>query len=219
MKRLLLQLRTRPRLVLATVAGALAAWLLPRSLPEVQRAVVAWNIAIWLYLLLVWIGMARLDHAGLRRLAAAHADSASMVLALAVVVSVACLVTVLFELASARADAGGLDTRRLVLAVVTLVGSWLLLPTEFALTYASKYFSGAAGGLGFPGPGTTAPAAEPNYVDFLYFSITVAATSQTSDVAVTTRAMRRLVIVHSVLSFGFNALVLALAINLTAGLF
>lgn len=64
-------------------------------------------------------------------------------------------------------------------------------------------------------PGDDGP---PDYGDFLYFSITLAATAQTSDVAISSRAMRRLVLVQTLLAFAFNTGVLALAINILAGL-
>ena len=71
----------------------------------------------------------------------------------------------------------------------------------------------AAHGLEFPGDD-----GPPDYGDFLYFSITVAATSQTSDVSVSSRAMRRLVLAQALLAFVFNTGVLALTINILAGL-
>lgn len=212
------QLRTRPRLIASALSGMAAAWLLPQAIPPAQRAVLAWNAAIWLYLLLIWLDMAQLDHGRLRQRAVDHADGAHVVLAIAVVSSIACLAAVVTELASARAanQIHGLD--HAALALVTLVGSWLLVPTEFALAYASRYY--AAGGHGIDFPSSASPhKQEPNYADFMYFSITIAATSQTSDAAVTTRGMRSLVLVQTVLSFAFNALVLALAINLASGLF
>jgi uncharacterized membrane protein len=212
----LTQLRTRPRLIAAVLSGLAAAWLLPDAMPPAQRAVLAWNAAIWLYLLLVWVDMTQLDHGRLRQRAVDHADGARVVLAIAVVSSIACLAAVVTELAAARVAHEVHGLRHVGLALVTLVGSWLLVPTEFALAYASRYY--AAGGHGVDFPGTAKPH-EPNYVDFMYFAITIAATSQTSDVVVTTRAMRTLVLVHAVLSFAFNALVLALAINLASGLF
>lgn len=212
------QLRTRPRLMASAAAGLAAAWLLPQALPAPQRAVMAWNAAIWLYLVLIWIDMAQLDQGRLRQRAVRHADGARVVLAIAIVTALACLAAVVVELAAARAAKDLHDLRHVGLALVTLAGSWLLLPTEFAMAYASRYFASGGNGLDFPTAGD-APAPEPNYVDFMYFSVTIAATSQTSDVAVTTRAMRTLVLGHSVLSFGFNALVLALAVNLAAGLF
>lgn len=212
------QLRTRPRLIASALSGMAAAALLPQALPPSQRAVLAWNAAIWLYLLLIWVDMARLDHGRLRQRAVDHADGARVVLVIAVVTSIACLAAVVTELATARAANETHGLRHVALALVTLVGSWLLVPTEFALAYASRYYAGGGQGIDFPGLARQR-SAEPNYVDFMYFSITIAATSQTSDVAVTTRGMRALVLVHAVLSFAFNALVLALAINLASGLF
>ena len=63
------------------------------------------------------------------------------------------------------------------------------------------------------------PGFEPGYSDFFYFSFTIAVASQTSDVTVTTRAMRRLVLLQAVLSFIFNTMILAFSINMAASLF
>lgn len=213
----LTQLRMRPRLLAAAALGLCLAWLLPAAVDGPQRAVLAWNGAIWLYLLLVWIDMLRLDQGELRERAVSHADGASAVLAIAIVTSVACLVAVVTELATARGAHDTHDLRHVGLALLTLTGSWLLLPTEFALAYASRYYAAGAAGLQFPVVDGRRHV-DPNYVDFMYFAITIAAASQTSDIAVTSRPMRVLVIVHTALSFGFNALVLALAINVAAGL-
>jgi uncharacterized membrane protein len=96
-------------------------------------------------------------------------------------------------------------------------GSWLLLPTLFALTYASAYYGPEPdGGLAFPDPPRNF---EPDHTDFLYFSFTIAVTAQTSDVGVTTRRMRRLVLSQSVLSFVFNTTILAFSINAAASFF
>jgi uncharacterized membrane protein len=59
---------------------------------------------------------------------------------------------------------------------------------------------------------------DPDYWDFLYFSFTIAVAVQTSDVSVTSRTMRKLVLGQSVLSFFFNLLILGLSINIAAGL-
>ena len=60
---------------------------------------------------------------------------------------------------------------------------------------------------------------EPDHTDFLYFSFTIAVTAQTSDVGVTTRSMRRLVLAQSLLSFVFNTTILAFSINAAASFF
>jgi uncharacterized membrane protein len=91
-----------------------------------------------------------------------------------------------------------------------------LLPVVFTLSYASHYYRPRVpDGLKFPDED---PHFQPNYADFLYFSFTLAVAAQTADVQVTSRAMRKLVLLQSVLSFAFNTAILALAINIAAGL-
>jgi uncharacterized membrane protein len=87
----------------------------------------------------------------------------------------------------------------------------------FTLNYASLYYRGdAREGLHFPGSNALF---RPNYVDFLYFSFTIAVALQTADVAITSKPMRLLALVHSVLSFVFNTAILAFLVNIAAGLF
>ncbi|MFX8664596.1 DUF1345 domain-containing protein, partial [Acinetobacter baumannii] len=83
----------------------------------------------------------------------------------------------------------------------------------FALHYAHEYYAegddGAVGaGLAFPGKG------DPDYWDFLHFSLVIGVASQTADIAFTTKALRRIGSVHSLIAFAFNTVVLALTINL-----
>jgi len=103
----------------------------------------------------------------------------------------------------------------IALGLVALGGSWLLIHTVYAFHYAHRYYQDDAtpddGGLDFPGK------AAPDYADFMYYAFVVGMTSQVSDVQVTSREMRRLTLVHGVLSFAFNMLVLALSINVVAG--
>lgn len=105
----------------------------------------------------------------------------------------------------------------LLLMALSLAGAWLLIQVVFALHYARHYYlpgpadGEPARGLDFPG------GQAPDYLDFFYFSAVVGMTSQVSDVAVRSRSMRRLTLVHSLLSFAFNLIVLALAVNVLAG--
>jgi len=221
-KALTTPLRMRPRLLVAIAVGVAAGALLPDSLRGVTRLLLGWNMTVWLYLALVGTMMRHPDHGHLRRQAAAHAEGAGIVLMIAVAAAVASAAAIVAELSGVKASPAGLAWPNLLLALATLVGSWLLLPFEFALTYASGYYvtGSAPGGLDFPGMDESLGGeSAPNYTDFLYFSLTIAATAQTSDVAVTTRAMRKLVIAHAVVSFAFNTMVLALAINIAASQF
>jgi uncharacterized membrane protein len=104
------------------------------------------------------------------------------------------------------------------LSIATIVSSWLLVHTIFAQHYAHSYYREdrtldecKADGLDFPGE------IEPDYWDFLYFSFVIGMTSQVSDVNVTSRQIRRLSLIHGILSFFFNTTILAMAINIVAG--
>ena len=218
MKPLRLHLRSRLRLLSTLAAGAAVGLLLPSTLPAVRRALVGWNVGVWLYLGLMLALMVRADHRQLRRVAVLHAEGAVAVTAGAVCAVVASLSSIVIELSSAKAE-HSLVLGHLGFAVLTLVGCWLLLPMLFAQTYASLYYRDATAthergrGLDFPGD-----EQHPDYTDFLYFAITVAATAQTSDVGITTREMRHWVTVQTLLAFAFNTALLALAINIAAGL-
>ena len=220
----------RPRLLAAMAVGVAAGLLLPEFAHGVTRWLLGWNTTVWLYLALVWHMMRRPDQAQLRRHAAAHAEGAGIVLMIVIAAAIASIAAIVAELSSVKGSPVAQAWPNVLLAVVTLIGSWLLLPFEFALTYASRYFVAGAkpGGLDFPGTDERADEnadenandeSAPSYSDFLYFSLTIAATAQTSDVSVTTRAMRKLVVAHAVVSFAFNTMVLALAINIAAGMF
>jgi len=223
-------LRTRPRLAVALAVGVACGMLAPRGLPGVTRSLVGWNAGVWLYLALDAAMMARADHHDLRRTAKASAESAGTVLAAVVGAAFASLAAIVLELA--RRDDAGPAWAQAVLTLATVVGSWLLVAMLFTLSYASLYYRDAEGdapgrGLDFPGGVGDAHGDEdddergrqPDYVDFLYFAFTIAVASQTSDVAVTTRSMRKLVLWHSVLAFVFNTTLLALTVNIAAGLF
>ena len=102
------------------------------------------------------------------------------------------------------------------IAMITIVVSWAFVHTIFALHYAHKYYGEgsdhAIGGLTFPG------RQSPDYWDFVYFSVVIAMTSQVSDVVITSKIIRRIVIVHGVLAFFFNVAVFALTVNIVSNL-
>ncbi len=212
-----LHLRVHPRLVLSLGVGLTTALAWPYPVGGVERALIGWNAAVWLYLALVGWMMVRADHHLLRRVAKAQAESAATVMALVSAAAVASLAGVVFELTAAKLPGVRHALPHVALALVTVVGAWLLIPTVFALTYASLFCRTAAGeGLKFPGD---EPGFRPDYGDFLYFAFTIAVASQTADISVTTQVMRRLVLLQSLLAFGFNTAVLAFTVNLAASMF
>lgn len=199
------------------LAGLAVAAVLPAGLAMATRVLLGWNLAVWLYLALAGWMMWRADHHRLRRIAIAQAEGAGTVLAIVILASVVSLVGVVVELSAAKLPGAPHAGPHVALAVATVLGSWLLLPTVFALTYASLYYREPDGvGLLFPGSDDTF---RPNYADFMYFAVTIAVASQTADVSVSTSSIRRLVLVQSLVSFGFNAAILAFTVNIAAGMF
>jgi uncharacterized membrane protein len=141
-----------------------------------------------------------------------------VILAIIVAAATVSLVALGFTLQRAPQETPAALGARLALAGLTVVTSWMLTHVMFALHYAHHYYGdGPApgdddrGGLAFPGE------EQPDYWDFLYFSFVVGMTCQVSDVQVTSPAMRRITLLHGVLSFFFNTVILALSVNLLAG--
>jgi uncharacterized membrane protein len=217
MKHPLHHFRVRPRLLGSMLAGAVITLLLPGSLSWVTRCLIGWNVAAWSYLALIGLMMVRSDHARLRRIAQAQHEDAVTVLGLVVAAAIASMIGIVVELAAAKLPGAPHALPHMLFALTTVAGAWTLLPTLFTLTYASVYYRSPQGsGLRFPGADADF---HPGYGDFLYFAFTIAVASQTADVAVDNPAMRRLVLLHSVLSFAFNTAILAFTVNIAASMF
>jgi uncharacterized membrane protein len=217
MNGLFTHIRTRPRMFICAATGIAFGVLMPGIDHAVTRFLLGWNVGVWLFLVLIGTMMFRADHEHLRRAAIAQAESAATVLTLVIVAAVVSIVAIVIELAAAKGPGAHHAVPHVLFALTTVTGSWLLLPTLFAHNYASLYYHNAHGsGLKFPEPDQTF---RPDYADFLYFSYTIAVASQTADVSITSRSMRRLVLLQSVLSFVFNTTILAFTINIAASLF
>ena len=205
----LARLRAWHRALLALLSGLAVAALAPRALLEV-RLLAAWLAGALTYLVIVWWGVGRLDPAQTQLRASSLDPGSAALYALVVVTSWVSLGGVLLVTNAVGTLAGLARWGRIGLALGALAATWLLLQTVFALRYARRYYRDDTRGLEFPGQ------AAPDYLDFAYFSAVIGMTSQTADVGVAQTAMRRLVLLHGLVSFGFNLLVLALTINLVA---
>lgn len=122
----------------------------------------------------------------------------------------------MFELGGIKQASQEQAINSLLFAIVTILLSWAFVHTIFAIHYAHEYYGERSdkkiGGLKFPDDG------DPDYWDFLYFSLVIAMTSQVSDVAITSKAIRRVASMHAVLSFFFNLTTLALTVNIISNL-
>lgn len=225
-------LAARPRLLVAAAVGVAVGIAIPELAKPNLRAVIGWDAGVIVYLALLLVMMTRATPALMRRRALREAEEARWAfLALMAGAAFFSLFSTL-DIVHGAKEAGGLTKiAELVLAGVTLFLSWLFAHTVFALHYAHEYFYDAdrrrTPGLIFPAPNedwndAAKPAhrtSEPGalgYWDFLYFSFSVGMTAGATDVRIVTSRWRRMVLAHGILSFLFNAVVLALSISLFA---
>ena len=207
-------IRTRPRLFLSAALAALVGLALPSSLSLQTRGIIGWDVGVAGFMAAALTLMLRSDIARLRRRAAAQDEARHIILVLTVAATCVTFFAIGFELHDAKGLPPAQAEWRIALAAVTIVLSWSFTHTIFAMHYAHEFYRGKTpSGLAFPGDDP------PDYLDFLYYAFVVGMTCQVSDVQVEGRGLRRLTLGHGVLSFFFNTVILALAINLAAGLF
>ncbi len=208
--------RLHARLFIAVVIGIAIIVLLPGGWWLATRLLVGWNVGITFYLVMIQIVIWRYDVARIRRRAKEQDEGAFAILLLSMTATLASLVAIVFELGGFKQAGHELMVIHVLLAMATIVLSWAFMHTIFSLHYAHEYYGEGRdkklGGLHFPGEN------EPDYLDFLYFSLVIGMTSQVSDVAITSRSIRRVAALHGVLSFFFNLTVLALTVNMISNL-
>ena len=179
------------------------------------RILIGWNTGVAVYLALTLIGIARFDIKRVRQRAAAQDDGAVAMLVLTVAAALASIAAIVAFLGGSEAGAATQGVN-FALAAVTIVLSWCMIHTIFALHYAHEFYGAGAdrkfGGLAFPHD------ARPDYWDFIYFAFVIGMTFQVSDVQVTSKALRRLVVAHGIVSFLFSVAILALAVNIGSSL-
>jgi uncharacterized membrane protein len=212
--RLIRIVRMRPRLSISVAVGLVATailfavtdWRTPTKL------LTGWDIGVALYLVLAFSLMARSDVHRLKRRAANQDEGNLVILFLIVAAAIASLAAIFAELATV----GGAPRTpaQLLLATATVVMSWAFIHSIFALHYAHEFYGEGRdhhlGGMSFPDD------QEPDYWDFTYFAFTIGMCAQVSDVTVSSKSIRRTVLLHSVISFLFNAALLALTVNIAA---
>jgi uncharacterized membrane protein len=206
--------RFHPRLWIAVCAGVAVSLLLPHSLSALRRALIGWDAGVALFLILILTWMTRLTAKQICTQSADEDESAPVILAAVVLAAALSLVAIIDPLVSLKSASGTQRVGHFALALVTLVNSWLLVPTMFTTHYADLYYSATERHRPLRFPDT----AEPVFWDFAYFSFTIAAACQTSDVSTAQGTIRRIVLGHTLISFLFNAAILGFAINVTAGL-
>lgn len=211
----------RPRLLVSLATGLAAGFACAgiAHLRPLSSAIAGWDTFCLIYLGQVFAVLGGKGPDDIRARAAIEDQGGGVILALILAACVAGVGAVALELSLAKADHGALKAAHVITAFATVTLSWFLTHTVYALHYAHEYYAadpdtGAdAGGLAFPGGG------DPDYWDFIHFAFIIGVAAQTADIAFTDRRMRRLGTSHGLIAFTFNTLIVALTINLVAGLF
>ena len=222
-RRMLGPLGPRPRLTGSIAVGlavGIACALLPTTMRGSTALILGWDAMALSFLGSMFFGWFRHETADIRHQAAIDDEGRGAISALVVLAAAASVWAVGAELSLAKNAHGLLKVTHIVLAFQTVVASWLMVQMIFTLHYAHEYYGvdeddGArdAGGIEFPGHEA------PDYWDFLYFSICIGVACATADVNIASKGLRRVATIHCLVAFAFNTIIVALTINLTAGLF
>ncbi len=210
--------RGRPRLFIALLVGLLAEALLPSSLPRVTHGILAWDIGVIAYLLLVAELFLSERIADMAYDAARQEEGEWTIFWLTVGGTIASFGAIFSALSGVSQLPPPQKAMHVALVACTLLATWLMTHTTFGLRYAHEYYSKSPGrqevdgGLDFPGE------KNPDYLDFFYFAIVLGMTFQVSDVQITSRKFRRLAAAHGMLGFLYNTVILALTVNIAASL-
>ncbi len=210
---------THPRLSIATALGlasGLAAAIITPQISITSKCLIAWNVTVWVYLVLILIRTFRTNAADAERISMIEDENAGLVLVTVCVAALASLAAITLELAGSKAMTTDDRALHYAFTALTVVGSWLVTGVIFSLHYARLFYTwkGKEPALRFADG-----EKHPDYWDFLYFSFTLSVAVQTSDVGVATPGLRRIVLAQSLIGFIFNTAILGFSINLAAGLF
>ena len=208
---------SRPRFIVSLIVAVIIFLALFNYQNTIINLIISWNAFAWVYLLFLFQRIIKRNVKDIRKLTKIEDESAKMVIFFLISGCCVSLLVLFFALGGHIDQTKNEKFFSYLLTASTLISSWLLLPTGFTMHYAHLYYNNPEQDkpwLLFPDKIT-----EPNYSDFMYFSFTIAVASQTADVEVASSAMRRAVLLQSIISFIFNIAILGLCINISASLF
>jgi uncharacterized membrane protein len=207
--------RAVTRIVLSGTAGVVA-WLASSTLfPYPATALVGWDMASLVLLSLMWSVIVPATAKSTQSRAGAEDPGRTLVYVIVVLTSAVSLLAATMVVHQARTLPPDLSRAVLALCLATVALAWTLTHTAFAMRYARLYYradSEGVGGMDLPG------GVPPTYFDFAYVAFTIGMCFQVSDVCITSRQLRKAVLLHAVISFGYNSVILAFVLQLVFGM-
>lgn len=218
--RFLRRLNSEVRLALSIGLGVLITLMLSPSLQAEIPLLAGWDIGILSYLGLISLSILNATPEQTLSLARVREPNSAAILAVVVIIACSSVFIIGFMLIDIKTTPQPQLLIQIWLSLIAILCSWLLTHTMFALHYARIFYNEAdelnlekyVGGLEFP---TDEP---PDYFDFLYFAFTISMTSQTSDISIASRTLRRLVLAQEFVSFFFYSIIIATIVNTVASL-
>ena len=201
------------RLAAAAVVGVVVGVGCELFLPWQASVLLGWCAAAGAFLVRVWMTLLRMDAAFTARHATREDDSRFAADVSVLASSVSSLLAVGLILVKAHQRGGAVEAIFTAAAVLGVVLSWSVVHTVFALRYASLYYENQGSPVvGFP------DSDAPCYADFAYLAFTIGMTYQVSDTELRGRAIRSAALRHALLSYVFGTAIIAMTINVVAGL-
>lgn len=201
-----------PRALVAVVIGVVVAVAISPFAAWQLAVVAGWDAAAAVMVVWIWVAVGGLDAERTRALATREDDSRVTVEVLLLSAAVISLVGVGSTIVKADQTTGAAHAELLVVSVLTVALSWCLVHSLFALRYAHLYYSDPVGGVDFKND------APPDYQDFAYLAFTVGMAFQVSDTDIGKRTVRRTVLRHALISYLFGVVIIAVLVNIVAGL-
>ncbi|WP_257614001.1 DUF1345 domain-containing protein [Arthrobacter sp. 31Y] len=210
--------RSRLRFVVMVLAGA-SAFAASGVLGNwVDAPAVGWAVAALVYVGWVWLVIARLDPVETQHHATSEDPSRGVTDVLILIANLASLAAVAAVIVDSHTQGTGARLSSAALALACVGLSWMLVQTLFTLRYAELYYSqdgragGEVGGINFN------QDRPPQYTDFAYLATSLGMTYQVSDTNLGNHTIRLEAMKHSLLSYLFGTVILAVTINLVIGL-
>jgi uncharacterized membrane protein len=202
--------------VAISIAAGVTVYLAAASrFPQLAAALVGWNVGGLVLLSLSWAVIASADARATRVRAGSEDPGRTLVYVIVVLTSAVSLLAATLLVRERNVLGPGLSHAAAALCLLTVALAWAMTHTAFALRYAHLYYREdreGVGGVQLPGE------APPTYFDFAYFAFTIGMCFQVSDVCVTSPQIRRAVLLHAIISFGYNSVILAFALNFVFGM-
>jgi uncharacterized membrane protein len=203
------------RVAISAVAGFGAWYVASFQVPGTVAGIVGWDVGSLVLLGLCWAVIGPATSHSTRERAGSEDPGRTLGYVIVVLTSAVSLLSATMLVRQARELPPPLAHAVAALCLAAVALAWTVTHTTFALRYARLYYRDdreGIGGIELPGHH------DPAYFDFAYFAFTIGMCFQVSDACITSQQIRRAALLHAVISFAYNSVILAFVLNLVFGM-